>query len=523
MGDNSLLRTKKLVEFQADAVAQTFIDRDKMWVWDTGTGKSVGSVALAALGFDQEEIDQVLVVCERNKLREWAADFASDTDLSLYTLHGPNRWRKLGKVQDELGRWPDVLITTYETAKTDAVTKAGPRKLSRGPLVEHLLGKRLLVIYDESNKLKNRSSMTHKAHAYMLGEFRRKGNMTSVRVLALTGTPIDTDYEDVFSQLRLVVPDKMPLVKKFEEVCVKRRDTFGRPVFNAEGVQAFMEICRPHLIRKRKTDPDVVDQFPAMTETFRYVTMTNDHKDLYQTIEKYIFESDIDEGSAWMTLRQIAGHPGSLIYAARRSDGSQIAKNIVEVLGEDHLRSLRCAKAEELLSYLQTVVEEQGDKAIVFTYFGRSILRCLHETIVDRGWPVFLYHGENTASQNDLELRQFKGYFGGAILLASDAAARGINVPEATYVVEYDAPTTYSLHVQRLNRAHRMGHNLGPVTGLTLATEGTVEEGILDSLIRRNEMHDAFVGDTEAEGDHTLAADRKAILAKAKARYKTKR
>jgi SNF2 family DNA or RNA helicase len=517
MGENGLLRTKHLVAFQADGVAQTHIDQDKMWVWDTGLGKSVGSVALAALGFDQGTIDQVLVVCERNKIREWIKDFVDETDLTIHKMHGANRWRKLTK--DFPDRWPDVLVTTYETAKTDAIRKVGPRKLERGPLLDHLLGKRLLVIYDESNKLKNRSSMTYKAHAYMLGEMRRKGNMSSVRVLALTGTPIDTDYEDVFSQLRLVVPQAMPMVKKFEEICVSRRDRFGRPVFNKAGVQAFMEVCRPHLIRKRKTDADVVDQFPAMTENFRYVEMTPDHRDLYRTVEKHIFESEMDEGSSWMTLRQLAGHPAALIHAARRSEGSQLAKQIVSILGEDHLSSIRCAKAEELESYLETVVKQQGDKAMVFTFFGRSILRCLHQMLTGKGYAVFTYHGENSAGQNETSLGAFKSHHAGAVLLSSDAGAKGINVPEATYVVEYDAPTTYSLHVQRLNRAHRLGHNLGPVTGLTLATEGTLEEDILASLIRRNEMHDAFVGDTEAEGDHTLAADRKAILAKARSRY----
>jgi SNF2 family DNA or RNA helicase len=518
----SLLRTKTLVPFQADGVAQTFLDRDKMWIWDTGLGKSVGSVALAALGFEQQAIDQVIIVCERNKIREWIADVQQETDLTVFKHHGPARWKQLQRFQDKAdGRWPDVLVTTYETSKADSVRKAGPRRLDRGPLLDHLLGKRVLVIYDESNKLKNRSSMTHKAHAYMLKEMRKNA---SVRVLALTGTPIDTGYEDVFSQLMLVVPQAMPLVKNFEEVCVKKRDLYGRPTYDPAGIQVFMDICRPHLIRKRKTDQDVAHQFPKMTETFRFVEMTDEHRLLYRTVERAIFESEkIDEGAAWMTLRQVAGHPGSLIYAARRSDGSQIPKDILDVLGEGHLRSIRCAKADELLSYLQTVVEEQGDKAIVFTYFGRSILRALHEMLVDKGLAVFTYHGENTESQNENSLRDFKGITRGAVLLASDAGAKGINIPEATYVIEYDAPTTYSLHVQRLNRAHRFGQDQGPVTGLTLATEGTVEEGILKSLLNRNQMHDAFAGDADASGDHMLAADRRAIMDAARSRYEMKK
>src|SRR5690242_3738636 len=97
----SLLRTKSLVAFQADGVAQTFIDDNKMWVWDTGLGKSVGSVALAALAFEQQAIDQVMIVCERNKIREWIDDVQSDTDLTVFKHHGPARWKQLQRFQDK--------------------------------------------------------------------------------------------------------------------------------------------------------------------------------------------------------------------------------------------------------------------------------------------------------------------------------------------------------------------------------------------------------------------------------------
>jgi SNF2 family DNA or RNA helicase len=514
---SGFLKSKQLVPFQADGVVLAYQREGHMWVWDCGTGKSVASIALAKLCIEDGVADHILIVCERNKVREWVVDVTDDTDLSVLKHHGSGRHKRL----ERLGL-PQVLVTTYETAKADCALPRGPRSFHNGPLLTRLCGKKVLVVYDESTKLRNRSSGTYRAHEFILKTLRATGK---VKVLALTATPLEKGYEDGFNQLRLVIPRYVPLVKEFEDECVRYRDPFGRAYYDLGGVEEFMSRVRPHIVRKRKTDSDVIDQFPPLTEEYRLVEMSQLQRDFYQMAEDLAFEMSTNEGGdmgVWMMLRQIAGHPPSLVRAADKGS-SRFAKEIVSVLGEEHIRKLPSAKAEELKGYLEMVVGDQDAKAVVFTFFGQSILPDLEILLRESGFAVFPYHGGQTAHENEVSKKLFKECETGAVLLASDAGARGINLPEATYVVEYESALTHAMRVQRRDRAHRINSALGPVTAMTFLTEGTIEENIFSSVLNRNEKHDIFAGDLEAEEEFITAADRRIILAQARSRYEKRR
>ena len=510
------LKTKRLTEFQASGVLTAFQRDGHVLVWDCGLGKSVGAIALAVLCVQEGLVEHVLVVCERNKVREWVADFETDTDLQTRRHHGSGRLKKL-----ETGGVPPVLVTTYETAKRDLAAPRGPRSFSPGPLLAALKGKNILVVYDESAKLRNRSSGNYKAHQYALGELRKAGR---VKVLGLTATPLERGYEDGFNQLRLIVPEHMPLVKEFESRYVLSRDPFGRPTYNKIAINEFVERVGPHLTRKRKTDPDVIDQFPPLVEEYRLVELPQAQRDFYNMAEDLAFEmgtQDDQDMGAWMLLRQIAGHPASLVHSAA-SGSSRYAKAIVEALGTEFLRSLPSAKLAELEGYLRLVVKDQGAKAVVFSFFGQSVLPEIEGRLRELGYPVFPYHGGQTAAENELSKKLFKESEGAGVFLASDAGARGINLPEATYVIEFESALTHAARIQRRERAHRINSALGPVTALTLIAEGTIEESIFNSVLRRNEDHDHFAGDAEAGGEFVSAADRREILRQARQRYEAR-
>jgi superfamily II DNA/RNA helicase len=87
-------------------------------------------------------------------------------------------------------------------------------------------------------------------------------------------------------------------------------------------------------------------------------------------------------------------------------------------------------------------------------------------------------------------------------------------MPWISYVVQYDAARTHSLHQQRIGRGHRLGKP-DPLTAITLILEGSIEG--IGALLRRNATQDFILGDEEAEG-YVTADDRRELFAQARPR-----
>ncbi len=115
----------------------------------------------------------------------------------------------------------------------------------------------------------------------------------------------------------------------------------------------------------------------------------------------------------------------------------------------------------------------QGDEvknAIVFCNRKRDIKE-LVESLRRSGFPVSQIHGDMEQSDRIRELDKFKsGEI--TILVASDVAARGLDIPGVSHVVNYDVPHHAEDYVHRIGRTGRAGK-----TGIayTLMTEAETE------------------------------------------------
>ncbi|MFJ4902841.1 SNF2-related protein [Streptomyces sp. NPDC088727] len=499
---------------QQEGVGFAFLKRSGLMVADTGIGKSVMALALAALLHDEAAEDLVLLVCKTNKVAEWAEDFATFTTLAHRVHHGPGRHKQLGKAG-----LPHVLISTFETLRTDLVTfgvRPGKRATtpSDGALLAALLraqadGRRILVVYDEiSDKLRNRSSRMYKAHWYTLGRLRKA--QPDMRAIGLTATPMAKSYEDGFNLLRLLVPDAMPTVGQFQKVVIKGRDDYGRPRYDQLGVDWFVQLAQQHMWRKRKTDPDVRGLFPARIEEFRKLSMNSDQQKLYDVVTSLREGQETPVPGLWTALRQIAAHPAALIHSATHGE-SQIARELVEVFGADYLRSVSSKKTEVLVEYLSPIIHGQRDKAVVFSQFGPSVLPLLTTALLREGIRSYLYVGSMSDSERERARLAFRSDSDPCVFLTSDAGKDGINLPEATYLVEYESALSYETRTQRLGRIDRISSTAASITCTTFVLQGTVEDGIVNTMLERNEMADRFLGDWGAEG-HMGAAQRRANL-----------
>jgi superfamily II DNA/RNA helicase len=187
---------------------------------------------------------------------------------------------------------------------------------------------------------------------------------------------------------------------------------------------------------------------------------------------------------------------------------SQLAMELVRAYGVEYLRSLPSRKTEELVEYLSSIVHGQGDKAVVFSQFGPSALPLLAEALRKEGIRSYLYTGSMAGADREQARTGFRADPEPCVFLTSDAGKDGINLPEATYLVEYESALTYETRTQRLGRIDRITSQAASITCTTFVLQGTVEEGIVESMLARNEMADRFLGDTGAEG-HVGAVQRR--------------
>lgn len=514
-----------LFGFQEEGIALGYIQGCLMAIWDTGTGKTHAAMGLGAMLLEDGENDLILLVCERNKLGEWIEDFARFTSLRVHKHYGQGRQKRWIKAFAQEDR-PQVVVTVYETLKADVaqiVTEPGKRgrKLRDGWLMTELRGLRLLVAYDESAKLRNRGSNLYRSQEYLLGQLRKAHSGT--RVLGLTATPMERDYEDAFNQARLICPDLMPTVKYFEERFVASRDHFGRAKYRHDRMSEFAAMFGGVMHRKRKTDPDVYSQFPRQVEESIRLELSPEHQAFYDAVEalrdppedcepEVALAYEPPEG-LWITLRQIAGYPEALCYSK-----SLLAEILVEEYGREFVCSLGSVKAERWVERMKEIVLGQGDKVVTFTFFGQSILPLLARDLRKAGIKVYTHHGAMTRREADDARRSFRADSQPCVFLTSDAGARGLNLPEALYVDEFESALTFANRTQRLNRIHRIDSDHPSVTATTYLALGTVEEDILHRVMVRNEQQDLLLSDDEGGENFIPAAERRLMLGIARAR-----
>lgn len=106
-------------------------------------------------------------------------------------------------------------------------------------------------------------------------------------------------------------------------------------------------------------------------------------------------------------------------------------------------------------------------KAIVFEDTQRSVERLSKELQV-RGFKADDIHGGKSQGQRQRALSRFKKSEI-SILVATDVAARGIDVADISHVINYSTPQNYETYIHRIGRAGRAG-NIGHA--LTFVTEG---------------------------------------------------
>lgn len=119
----------------------------------------------------------------------------------------------------------------------------------------------------------------------------------------------------------------------------------------------------------------------------------------------------------------------------------------------------RTDKIEKLHGVLN---QEDVEKVLVFAETQRNV-ESLSNELQDRGFAADAIHGGKSQGQRERALRRFKNN-DIRILVATDVAARGIDISDITHVINYSIPQAYEDYVHRIGRAGRAGRTGNALT-----------------------------------------------------------
>jgi ATP-dependent RNA helicase DeaD len=135
----------------------------------------------------------------------------------------------------------------------------------------------------------------------------------------------------------------------------------------------------------------------------------------------------------------------------------QIARERIEAGAAPRVRQVayivqRAYKSAALSRVLDL---ETPDSAIIFCRT-RHDVDSLAETLGGRGYRAEALHGGMSQEQRDRVMRRFRGG-DTELLVATDVAARGLDIETLTHVVNYDVPSAPEAYVHRIGRVGRAG------------------------------------------------------------------
>ncbi|OXT02014.1 DEAD/DEAH box helicase [Notoacmeibacter marinus] len=93
--------------------------------------------------------------------------------------------------------------------------------------------------------------------------------------------------------------------------------------------------------------------------------------------------------------------------------------------------------------------------SIVFARTKHGAEKLMKQLVAD-GYNAASIHGNKSQGQRDRAIRAFRGGETN-VLVATDVAARGIDIPGVTYVINYELPDTPENYVHRIGRTARAG------------------------------------------------------------------
>lgn len=205
-----------------------------------------------------------------------------------------------------------------------------------------------------------------------------------------------------------------------------------------------LDLLNQGFLRLSKTSTLVIDEFDKMFD-MGFIT---DVKKLTQAMssrkQTLLFSATIDNKQDG-TIKKMIQSPVWIQVSSGKSTTDHISQNIIKV-----------RSGENKLNLLKELIKKDGfEKILVFAETKRLVDK-IAKKLNQSGVGCDQIHGNKSQNYRNIALNKFRtGDI--KVLVATDVAARGIDVSDVSHVINYQIPSTLDSYIHRIGRTGRAG------------------------------------------------------------------
>jgi non-specific serine/threonine protein kinase len=408
---------------------------------DMGLGKTLQVISFLEKMRESQESHALLIV-PASLLGNWESELKKFAPHLDFTILHTSRSKVIKAYQEHI---PFLTITTYGLATK--IAALSERKWDA-------------LILDEAQAIKNPKTKQSVGIKKLSSRMR----------IAMTGTPIENDYSNLWSLFDFLNKGLLGTLNEFKAFTNELAQDPGN-------ISKLRAMVSPFILRRLKTDSSIIKDLPDKVEVTDHIQLSKKQVALYnqevdnlkETIVKVPPKERRGLVLKYITrFKQICNHPDQFahdeIFKPSDSGKFEMLKDVCEIILEKRERVLVFTQYKELCEplshYLESIFHKKG----------------------------LIINGSTPVKKRQAYVEAFNGEtYIPYMVLTVKAAGTGLNLTGANHVIHFDRWWNPAVENQASDRAYRIGQTKKVIVHKFVCT-GTIEEKVDEMIAKKQKM-----------------------------------
>ena len=455
---------------------------------DNNNLKTLQAIGTIEYFLRNEDIDTVLVVCKKSLKYQWEEEFYKFIDPVADIFVIPDSKNKRYKLYDEIKKTNNkkIIITNYHTVLNDS------KELSAD-----------MIVYDECHTAKNHKGKINKA----CRDITKKAQLC----LFMTGTPVMSKPLDIYGIVS--IKDNKYFSNSYsafhKEYITMSYDSKFPVEVGYKNIDKLRDKIQTLILRRTSNEVDI--DMPDVIEHNVFLDMDNYQEELYSVVK---LEVEKHKGRINDILEKLEDDKNNKNLIEMKNKYESVLKGYIaiEQVIANNPRVIAFSKSKNIreryskyipgaqyhspkyIKFLDIVEEsvEGGEKVIVFSKY-ETVVSHLADFLNNNKIKTVICHGGLNGEERNDVIRSFKFDDSVKVIIATDALAEGVNLNNASIVINFDLAFNDSINQQRIGRSRRAGSKHSRTTVYNLLVNDTIDISIFNKVKSTKRDFDALI------------------------------